>query len=150
MVCASVVLNQPQLFFVTDEIGSFPAPDSREKDFVITCCYYDWDGRELNRTPCELRIEYFKDKQNILPWTFAHWNIATMKRNSHVPSSSVEENTRLITQPPRESRCTDTADPSFVKKKGASFKDPHLHVLMTVTMRPRVIQTRYLKHIQVS
>lgn len=65
VVCASIVLKEPQLFFVTGAASSFPTPENREKDFSITCSCLDWDGRRFKLIPCELRIEYFKDKQNI-------------------------------------------------------------------------------------
>ena len=64
-VCASIVFNEPQLFFVTDSTLSFPNPDKREKDFMITCSCLDWDGRRFKLIPCELKIEYFKEKRPI-------------------------------------------------------------------------------------
>lgn len=61
VVCASIVFNEPQLFFVTDV-----APSQRgQKYFMITCSCLDWDGTRFRLTPYELRIEYFKDKRSI-------------------------------------------------------------------------------------
>lgn len=61
VVCASIVFNEPQLFFVTDSAFG----DGLEEDFTITCSCLDWDGTRFRLTPYELKIEYFKNKRGI-------------------------------------------------------------------------------------
>lgn len=61
VVCASIVFNEPQLFFVTDSTRN----DRRKKNFILTSSCLDWDGTRFRLTPYELKIEYFKDKRSI-------------------------------------------------------------------------------------
>ena len=61
MVCASIVFDEPQLFFVIDTAFS----DRREKNFIITSSCLDWDGTRFRLVSYKLKIEYFKDKRGI-------------------------------------------------------------------------------------
>ena len=65
VVFSQPVLDQPQLLFVLDHSRDFPDPESAEEPFELRCYTYDWNGSTFNRIPLPLKIDYFKDKQNI-------------------------------------------------------------------------------------
>ena len=65
VVFSRPVLDQEQLFFVLGHSQDFPESENEEEPFELKCYSYDWDGSSFNRTAFVLKIDYFKDKQNI-------------------------------------------------------------------------------------